>query len=57
MSDVEHLRRQAERALRLARAISDARASEALRLRAAELLAKADELDAQAQPHNESRKT
>ena len=49
------LRRQAERALRLARAIADARASEALRLRAAELLAKAEQLDRRPRPPNVSR--
>jgi hypothetical protein len=45
MTEAERLRRQAERALRLARGILDETANRALRDRAAELLAMAQELE------------
>lgn len=45
MSEAENLRRRAERGLRLARGVFDERAAQALRVRAAELLAEAQQLE------------
>jgi hypothetical protein len=48
----EFLRRQAENCLRIARTCFDLASAERLRLMAAELNAKATEMDAQAEPKN-----
>jgi hypothetical protein len=48
MEDAASLRRQAERSLRLARAVSDEQASAALTAHAAELLKRAAALEAEA---------
>jgi hypothetical protein len=53
--DVERLRRQAERALRLARGINDERAAHALRAHAANLFEQAKQ-EAQNQPKDEDKK-
>jgi hypothetical protein len=55
MSKAEDLRRQAERALRLAQSVTDEQAAQALRVRAAELIAEAQNLEGQPRPnaHNE----
>jgi hypothetical protein len=54
--EAERLRRQAERALRLARAISDEQAAHALRAHAAKLFEKAESLEPTTRPglHSES---
>jgi hypothetical protein len=48
MEDAASLRRQAERSLRLAKAVSDKQASDALTAHAAELLERAAELETEA---------
>jgi hypothetical protein len=50
MEDAASLRRQAERSLRLAKAVSDKQASDALTAHATELLERAAELEAEAAP-------
>jgi hypothetical protein len=57
--DVERLRRQAERALRLARGINDERAAHALRAHAADLFGQVKSVEwqeAQNQPNDEDKK-
>lgn len=50
MSKAEDLRRQAERALRLAQSVTDEQAAQALHVRAAELIAEAQNLEGQPSP-------
>ena len=57
--DLERLRRQAERALRLARGINDERTAQALRAHAADLLEQVksvEQQEAQNQPKDEDKK-
>jgi hypothetical protein len=54
--DLERLRRQAERALRLARGINDERAAQALRAHAADLLEKVKSVEQQEQLSKDENK-
>ena len=54
--DGERLRRQAERALRLARGINDERAAQALRAHAADLLEKVKSVEQQEQLSKDENK-
>ena len=54
--DLERLRRQAERALRLARGINDERAAQALRAHAADLLEQVKSVEQQEQLSKDENK-